>query len=199
MGSRVPVENPSRLSCGVSQLVSLIRFLYILIQLCSITSQPPAGAPATPRVRKPTRPASTLLLWNILGRSEACTVCFVSISTFIGAKIPLDCSWSLDVIPSPLESWVQSGEEVVKVSGKDTASLLQRSCRSTHNQGECEHGPRQQLNRYLEDDKMGFLATIVLCESINERKHESLCEDSGTKEETARYLFTGQFAAYAEH
>lgn len=107
-----------------------------LIQLCSITSQPPTSTPATPGIGKSARPASARLLGNILGRSEACAICFVGVSTFIGAKISLDCSWSLNVIPPALESGVQSREEVIKVSSKDTAALLQSSCGATHYQGE---------------------------------------------------------------
>jgi hypothetical protein len=41
----------------------------------------------------------------------------------------------------------------------------------------------------LKDDKVSFLATVVLSVGVDERKHEGLCEDVGTKDKTTRHLF----------
>src|ERR1700761_8711142 len=186
--------SPTCLKGGVSHVSSLFvvvhRISHSLLDFaCSVAAQPPPSTSTIPRIRKAARPSTTLLLRDILGRPKGRSISSVGIGASVGAEIPSNSRWCLNVVPSALECRIEPCEKVIKMRCKHTRRLLQGCLRATHDQGECKHCPGKQLDRNLQDNKMGFLATVILRVGVNECEHEGLCEDVGAEEETARYLF----------
>ena len=56
----------------------------------------------------------------------------------------------------------------------DAGTLLECSGGSTHDKSQSEHGPWEEFDGDLKDDEMCFLATVVLCESVDECEKERL-------------------------
>ena len=93
-----------------------------------------------------------------------------------GASICTECSLyegrRLDVVPPTLEGGIQSRQEVVHVSSKQSRPF-RKSCRpAAHYQGQREHCPWQVLNGYLHNYEVGLLASIVLCKGVDESEDE---------------------------
>ena len=167
--------------------------------ITSVASKSLSLASSTPTTWcKSTGPATALLTRNILSRPEAGTISLVSKGTSICSEKALDWRRRLDPVPPSLECRIQSCHEIVEMSGNDTCALLHSALRSTHDQGESKHSPRQILDWNLQDDEVGFLSSVVLCEGVDECKEERCGEDVGIKQKSCRCLVRVSVVARVE-
>jgi hypothetical protein len=68
------------------------------------------------------------------------------------------------------------------MSSKEPRTLGQGRRPAAYYQRQGEHSPWQILNRNLHDDKVGFLATVILSEGVDEGEDQRRCEYEISKE-----------------
>lgn len=86
---------------------------------------------------------------------------------------PFHNGWTLYVVLSTLKGWIEASKKVIKMCSDDTHPFLHCSRIACKYKCQSQHGPWEELDRYLNDDEGDFFASIVFCIGICQGENES--------------------------